>query len=483
MLPLYGCYNNRFTHSEDVKCIAKKIYEYLKTNYNDNDFIKTLSIKKIETMAMWHDVGHCPYGHRGEEKLNSLISENNEFYWDSFYSGYKHNLLSAKILLDLKINVSWDIVDAAIKHSSTLPKNFNLTRANHDNILKLNYIFNCDRNNIIVKNDKKVAVNKSWYFFMKKFVYNFPCQICKVEKYDFISNNDGKKNDLIKVCDTDKCGNNCTYCVIDKDCNNIKHNITRYLLFPFPLTLSGEIIRIADEISALVRDIEYYSKYLKEKYNTKYYIIKEKVLDKFNILESEYFGQKKDYELLAKVKELIKLEINGDDVIDYLVKKINFDYESFEVIERREFNKIPLIVKWDNIYEKNYCKPLLEFEHDINKLFKKIKKIIYEIIHKDKFIDDDNDKGEKYIEKVFEYYYNNPSEFLSINSHLNNELNLITEEIQNLKFDTLVEKINFAKYNLDTDYCMKLLNSFRREIAFFIARLTEDELKKIYGTI
>lgn len=30
---------------------------------------------------------------------------------------------------------------------------------------------------------------------------------------------------------------------------------------------------------------------------------------------------------------------------------------------------------------------------------------------------------------------------------------------------------------------MKLLNSFRREIAFYIARLTEDELKAIYEKI
>ena len=200
MLPLDKDFNNRHTHSLDVEYVAEKIFENLKLKYNDK-FVKSLSISKIKTMAKWHDVGHCPYGHAGEEQLNSLISENKGFYLDSFYSGYKHNLLSAKILLDLKINVSWDIIDAVIKHSSVLPKNFNLTRANHNNILKLNYIFNCDRNNIVNIYNEKVAVNNSWYFFMKDFVCDFPCQICNVPKYEFIDPNETNSLKIIQICD------------------------------------------------------------------------------------------------------------------------------------------------------------------------------------------------------------------------------------------------------------------------------------------
>lgn len=488
MLPLDKDSNNRYTHSLDVEYVAEKIFENLKHKYNDQ-FIKSLSISKIKTMAKWHDVGHCPYGHAGEEQLNSLISENNGFYLDSFYSGYKHNLLSAKILLDLKINVSWDIIDAVIKHSSVLPKNFNLTRANNNNILKLNYIFNCDRNNIINIDDEKVAANNSWYFFMKDFVCDFPCQICNVPKYEFIDNKNNNNLKIIKLCgdftrEYEKGKNNCKFCVVNKDCKNIKHNITQYLLFPFPLTLGGEILRIADEISALVRDIEVYSKYLKNNHFTEYYIIEEKILDIFNILESKFIGQNKNYKLLEYVKNLISSEITGDELIDYLISEIKYDNTTFEIIENNKYNNIPLIVKWDNIQEKNFCKSLLEFEDDVNKLFDEIKKAIYGIIHNDQFIKTDNEDGAKYINKVFDFYYNNPTKFLYINNHLQEELNLITETIQNMSQSSLVDKIDFARKHIheNVDY-MKLLNSFRREIAFYIARLTENELKVIYDSL
>ena len=53
-----------------------------------------------------------------------------------------------------------------------------------------------------------------------------------------------------------------------------------------------------------------------------------------------------------------------------------------------------------------------------------------------------------------------------------------------MNLDGLVDKINFARthINENIDY-MKLLNSFRREIAFFIARLTEKELNTIYDSL
>ena len=485
MLPLSKECNNRLSHSQDVEYVAEKIYRHLISNNNDM-FVNSLSLTKIKTIALWHDVGHCPYGHSGEEKLNSLISENKGFYLDSFYSGYKHNLLSAKILLDLKTNVSWDIIDAVIKHSSVLPKNFNLSRANHNNILKLNYIFNCDRTNVIEISDKKIAVNNSWYFFMRDFISNFACGTCKIPKYNFINNNDCE---IIKICEnfTDNRGkakNICRYCVTNKSNKNIKNNITKYLLFPYPLTLNGDIIRIADEISSLVRDIEYYSKFLKANQKNKYYIIEEKILDILNILKSKFIGQGKDFELIEKTKKLIKSEITGDDLIDYLIKKLKYNSQSFEIIEKNKYNDIPLVLNWNNKDQKNYCIPLLNFEDDISVLFEAIKKAIYGIIHKDKIIKDNNTEGDNYINKIFDFYYNNPNEFLKINDHLNDELNVITNTIKSMSCKTLVDKITYAKSHINDniDY-MKLLNSFRREIAFYIARLTETELKEFCETI
>lgn len=487
MLPLKEQYNDRLSHSKDVRIVAEKIYDSIKKNYvhnKRNDFyINTLTISKICTIAKWHDVGHCPYGHKGEETLNSLISENDESYWDIFYSGYKHNLLSAKILLDLKINVSWDIIDAVIKHSSVLPKNFNLSRANNSNILKLNYIFNCDRTNIIDSSNGKVAVNKSWYFFMKNFVLNFPCQICRIPKYYFINGKDSNESNIIKICGNPS-NEDCKYCVIKADNKNIKNNITQYLLFPYPLTLNGDIVRVADEISAMVRDLEYYSKFLKKNHVNQYQIVFAKVINELNILKSKYVGENKQYDLINLVNDLLSSKISGDVLIDYLVENVDINFDSYEIIELKKFNSVPLIVNWDNAQEKNYCKPLLEFNKDVNELFKKIKKCIYSIIHEDKSIKDDNDIGKEYIKNVFKFYYDNPLEFLKLNDHLNDELNLITDVIRKMEPNNLIDKINFAKAHINekTDYD-KLLNSFRREIAFYIARLTETELKELNRSI
>lgn len=486
MLPLGKKYNDRLSHSNDVEYVAKKIFKHLISNYDSSSvYMDTLCATKIKTMAQWHDVGHCPYGHAGEDMLNSLISENEDLYHDSFYSGYKHNLLSAKLILDTQKNISWDIVDAVIKHSSVLPSNFNFSRANDDNILKLNYIFNCDKNNIVHKQNQRVAVNQSWYMFMKKFIKIFPCSVCGVTKYNFISYDTKYKHDAIKICSEGK--NKCQFCVLKNDHKTkntteaIKNNITKYLLFPHPLTLNGDIIRIADEISALVRDIEFYFKFLKGKNKQdKYYIIAEHVINKVNILKSKFIDDTDACLFIDKVKELIFAETSGDDLIDFLIKNIEYDPSTFKIIEKKEFNNVPIIIRWNDLKEKKYCRSLLSFNKNIDVLFKEIKNAIYCIIHNDKSIKKDNDAGKKYIQKVFEYYYKHPSEFLEINSHLNDELNSITNKIKYMAFESLVEKINFAKDNIaENNDSMKLLNSFRREIAFYIARLGEPDLKKL----
>ena len=63
-------------------------------------------------------------------------------------------------------------------------------------------------------------------------------------------------------------------------------------------------------------------------------------------------------------------------------------------------------------------------------------------------------------------------------------MNVITNTIKSMSCKTLVDKITYAKSHINDniDY-MKLLNSFRREIAFYIARLTETELKEFCETI
>lgn len=480
MLPLSTGYGDRLSHSQDVLKISEYIYNYLKKDYGSDPYIKKLQINKIRTMAKWHDVGHCPYGHSGEDKLNELISENGDFYWDSFYSGYKHNLLSAKKLLDLKMNISWDIIDGVVKHSHVLPKNFNVSRAKYSNILKLNYIFNCDKTYSVVENNGIiVATNHSWYTFMKDFIMNFPCEICKLEKYDLINKNKSVLSNEcdIKICDDGKKSVNCKYCVKKENNENIKMNITQYLLFPHPFTIEGEIIKIADEISALVRDIEYYSLFLRKNNVSEYQIIKAKVNDRLTILKSKLIGKNKNTELIELIDTLFETSNNSEKVIDFLIKEIDYNNANFEILDEKNFSKKEIIVNWNSLTAKAYCRPLIGFKQDTANLFNEIKRCIYSIIHKDRTIEEDNQKGKQKLKKAFDYYYNHPEEFLEINQHLNEELNVITNFIADMGFETLSEKINFSKKKIQTnENYMKLLNSFRREIVFYLANLTEEEV-------
>ncbi len=486
MLPRDDEANNRYAHSIDVKNAADKIFKHLMVYYADDKFIKDLNKNKLLTMCRFHDIGHCPYGHAGEDKLNSLISEDDGNYRDSFYSGYKHNLLSAKLLLDKKINISWDILDGIIKHSKTYPSNFNLSRVSDNNLLKLNYIFNCDKTRKkLDDNGNVILANMSWQQFVNELVTKFPCDICVLEKYDYYFN---KKQKNICICNPEKDDKSCTYCVKKQDNKSAKVNITQYLLFPHPLTIEGEILKLADEISGLVRDMENYFKHLKKhSRDSEYQIIKAKVLNELSIqravIDAKYCKADKmapAAKFIDLVYGLIDTARGADELIDFLICQIDYSSENFEVISNRNFNNKSLLVNWKQADDK-FCVPLLKLELSVEKTFKKIKSCIYQIIHTDKDIKKNNKTGEENIQKTFNHYYQNPALFFEIKSHLPSELDNITEEIHSMSGKNIIEKIDYAKaHYTDKDngeHYMKLLNSFRREIAFFIAEMTEQEIE------
>ncbi len=479
--------NNRYTHTMDVNKVATEIYKKLKNSPTKDEFIKNLQKTKLHTMCSWHDIGHCPYGHAGEDALNALISEDEEEYRDSFYSGYKHNLLSAKILLDRKENVSWDIIDGVIKHSKTYPGNFNVSRVSDNNILKLNYIFNCDKTRVTYNaKGELLYANESWYNFVKKLTKKFPCNFCSLDKYSLnLINN-------IKISSEGKKGG-CEYCVKKEtfNKNNIKENITQYLLFPHPLTVEGAILKIADEISGLARDIQgYFGDLQKEKKDTKYQIVKAKVENALNIQKIIFRenGNMNAVTLIGKVETLIHnpSHDNAEGIIKYLIENLAYSSENFQEVNESNYNKKSIIVNWHCKETKDYCLPLIDFNKDIHPAFEKIKKCIYGIIHKDRAISQDNKKGENKIKDIFNYYYKTPREFFNIKENLRKELNEITEIIYNMPFGDVVEKIEYAKAHckdgkdekLENNY-MKLLNSFRREIAFYIAEMTEAEIESL----
>ena len=65
-------YRTRLTHTLEVTQIARTIARALRLNED-----------LAEAIAMGHDLGHTPFGHAGEEVLNTLLP-----------GGFKHNLQS-----------------------------------------------------------------------------------------------------------------------------------------------------------------------------------------------------------------------------------------------------------------------------------------------------------------------------------------------------------------------------------------------------
>jgi dGTPase len=99
-------YRTRLTHSLEVAQIAKTLAKALSVNE-----------ELTEALALAHDLGHTPFGHAGEDILNTLMSH---------HGGFEHNLHSLKIVDSLEerypdfpgLNLTWETREGIIKHTS-----------------------------------------------------------------------------------------------------------------------------------------------------------------------------------------------------------------------------------------------------------------------------------------------------------------------------------------------------------------------------
>ncbi len=99
-------YRTRLTHSLEVSQIARSIARVLSLNSD-----------LVEAIALGHDIGHTPFGHSGEETLNSLVSD---------VGGFDHNLQGLRVvdLLELRypdfdgLNLTWEAREGFLKHST-----------------------------------------------------------------------------------------------------------------------------------------------------------------------------------------------------------------------------------------------------------------------------------------------------------------------------------------------------------------------------
>ena len=108
-------YRTRITHSIEVAQIARSIARYL--NLNED---------LAETLSLAHDLGHTPFGHAGEEALNSCMKN---------FGGFDHNVQTLRIVTILEnryynfngLNLTFETLDGLVKHNGPIK---NLTKFN-----------------------------------------------------------------------------------------------------------------------------------------------------------------------------------------------------------------------------------------------------------------------------------------------------------------------------------------------------------------
>lgn len=96
----------RVLHVQLVSKIARTIGRSL--NLNED---------LIEAIALGHDIGHTPFGHKGESLLNSICEKEQIGY-------FCHNAQSVRILQEIEnLNISMQTLDGIIAHNGEILKN------------------------------------------------------------------------------------------------------------------------------------------------------------------------------------------------------------------------------------------------------------------------------------------------------------------------------------------------------------------------
>ncbi len=99
-------YRTRLTHSIEVAQIARTIARALDLN-------EALT----EAICLAHDLGHTPFGHAGQDALNTCLRD---------YGGFEHNLQSLRVVDELEeryaefagLNLTFECREGILKHCS-----------------------------------------------------------------------------------------------------------------------------------------------------------------------------------------------------------------------------------------------------------------------------------------------------------------------------------------------------------------------------
>jgi dGTPase len=102
-------YRTRLTHTIEMAAVGRTLARALHANED-----------LTETICLAHDVGHSPFGHRGEAALDELMKD---------HGGFDHNLQSLRAVEKLEypypgfrgLNLTWEVRSGLLKHEAALP--------------------------------------------------------------------------------------------------------------------------------------------------------------------------------------------------------------------------------------------------------------------------------------------------------------------------------------------------------------------------
>lgn len=102
-------YRTRLTHTQEMTAVGRTLARALGANED-----------LTECIALAHDIGHCPFGHVGEEILNGLMKQ---------HGGFEHNLQSVRWVEILEnrypafsgLNLTWEVRAGLRKHLAHQP--------------------------------------------------------------------------------------------------------------------------------------------------------------------------------------------------------------------------------------------------------------------------------------------------------------------------------------------------------------------------
>lgn len=114
-------YRTRLTHTIEVAAISRNISRALGLNED-----------LAETIALAHDLGHSPFGHKGESVLDRLMKK---------HGGFEHNHHSLRIVEEIEqkypsfpgLNLTWEVREGLLKHHAAYDRPIGRGPANAKN--------------------------------------------------------------------------------------------------------------------------------------------------------------------------------------------------------------------------------------------------------------------------------------------------------------------------------------------------------------